>query len=529
MKFEDIRSIVEDLPSTTPHYGRVLYDFVLQNQLHDILELGFHHGTSTCYLAAALDELGGGRISTIDLQAARHLEPSISEQLERANLGRYVAPIFESTSYTWALMRMIEEQTRSHECVPIFDFCFIDGAHTWDVDGFSFFLVDKLLKPRGWILFDDLDWTHGMGSRRNEDWVRALPEEQRELPQVGKVFELLVRTHPGYENIRIQGTNWGWARKRGAPKTARIEGTFSEASETSPPRTEASRSSASLEDYRDRLRGYARSATAVAWNVAKAYRPTRVVKKQAADLAQRSRAVALLPAVRRALHPLTGVNAVLKTQDEVESAKAVLREVGLQPHDDDPKNWDCFRTLSIVIRYGNLGSRVLDVGAPRYAVVLPWLERLGLRRLEACDLCYDEEEFRIGSIRYTKQDLLRTSYASGSFDFVTSISVIEHGVDLEGYFLEMSRLLKPGGYLLTSTDYWPEPIDCEGLFPYGRGMGQMKIFNRSDVENMTDIAARYDLVLTEPIDFSFQDRVVHWKRVDRRYTFIFFALRKIAR
>jgi hypothetical protein len=43
--------------------------------------------------------------------------------------------------------------------------------------------------------------------------VRALPERQRKTPQVRKVFELLVRTHPDHTDFRDEG-GWGWARKR---------------------------------------------------------------------------------------------------------------------------------------------------------------------------------------------------------------------------------------------------------------------------------------------------------------------------
>lgn len=229
----------------------------------------------------------------------------------------------------------------------------------------------------------------------------------------------------------------------------------------------------------------------------------------------------------RGFHPLSGVNAVLRVRRDVELAKAQVQRLGLSPHRDEPKNWDCFRAVSVVVREGNIDSRVLDVGAPTYSVILPWLEQLGLRNLEACDVCYTDDEFQVGHIRYTKQDLLHTSFPDASFDFVTSISVIEHGVDPERYFREMCRVLNPGGYLLTSTDYWPDPIDCEGLFPYGVEMGPMKVFTRREIEELIDTAARYGFRLTEPIDFSCRDRVVHWKRVDRRFTFIFFALRKI--
>ena len=42
---------------------------------------------------------------------------------------------------------------------PEFDFVFLDAGHTWDVTGFAFFLVDRLLRPGGWLLFDDLNWS----------------------------------------------------------------------------------------------------------------------------------------------------------------------------------------------------------------------------------------------------------------------------------------------------------------------------------------------------------------------------------
>ena len=60
----------------------------------------------------------------------------------------------EPKSYLWRLMKIIEQNSE-----PIYDFIFIDGGHDWYTTGYAFFLVDKLLKPGGYILFDDLDWT----------------------------------------------------------------------------------------------------------------------------------------------------------------------------------------------------------------------------------------------------------------------------------------------------------------------------------------------------------------------------------
>ena len=54
------------------------------------------------------------------------------------------------------------------------------------------------------------------------------------------------------------------------------------------------------------------------------------------------------------------------------------------------------------------------------------------------------------------QDLEKTEFQNNTFDSVTSLSVIEHGISTQNYFKEMNRITKRRGLLLTSTDYWPD-------------------------------------------------------------------------
>lgn len=137
----------------------------------------------------------------------------IHELLRRAGLEDIVTPVIAQSSYTWELMKLIERRSNGR-CRPMFDSCFIDGAHSWDVDGFAFFLVEKLLKPGGWLLLDDLDWTYARSpSLRHTERVLAMPLGERTTPQVGKVFDLLVRQHPSFEEFSVEGS-WGWAQKR---------------------------------------------------------------------------------------------------------------------------------------------------------------------------------------------------------------------------------------------------------------------------------------------------------------------------
>jgi predicted O-methyltransferase YrrM len=202
---DEARGLVGDTGGGTgPFRGRELYDFVRRERPGECLELGFAHGVSTVYTAAALEANGAGHLTSVDLPVAREREPSAEQLLERAGLGARVTLVYEPTSYNWYLHRRIREQIGDDgACEPYLDFSFIDGAHRWVDDGLAFFLVDKLLKPGGWLLFDDLTWK-----------VEALDvhESERSLAQVGEVFELLVKGHPSYDHLETDG-EWGWARK----------------------------------------------------------------------------------------------------------------------------------------------------------------------------------------------------------------------------------------------------------------------------------------------------------------------------
>src|SRR5690606_21274764 len=91
-----------------------------------------------------------------------------------------------------------------------------DGGHLWDQTGFGFLLVDMLLRPGGWIIFDDLEWTIEAALRDErkppKTW-RIAGEDERKAAGVGMVFDLLV-PHLGYTDLRTAHHGWwGIARK----------------------------------------------------------------------------------------------------------------------------------------------------------------------------------------------------------------------------------------------------------------------------------------------------------------------------
>jgi hypothetical protein len=53
------------------------------------------------------------------------------------------------------------------------------------------------------------------------------------------------------------------------------------------------------------------------------------------------------------------------------------------------------------------------------------------------------------------------------------------------------------------------------------------IFSRKEIEeDVIRIAERNGFLLTEPIDFTHEEKVIYWNDTCLDYTFIFFALRK---
>ena len=215
-------------------------------------------------------------------------------------------------------------------------------------------------------------------------------------------------------------------------------------------------------------------------------------------------------------------NAVLQADTEKNMAVARAVTLGLPSHIERSKNWDSLAALDCILANTRPGANILDAGAELYSVILPWLFLYGYRKLHGINLAFQERTHR-GPIVYDHGDITHTVYEPGSFDAVTCLSVVEHGVDLTAYFREMSRILKPGGILVTSTDYWDTPVDTRGQAAFGV---PVHIFTELEIKDAIHIAERFGFELTSPVQFGCKEKVVRWLGLD--YTFILFSLRKVS-
>jgi SAM-dependent methyltransferase len=175
---------------------------------------------------------------------------------------------------------------------------------------------------------------------------------------------------------------------------------------------------------------------------------------------------------------------------KMSAARRIARRLRRQP---DPslvlKTWDVLRALEAFTAQIDPSDAVLDVGC--FACdMLPALKRLGYRRLYGIDL--DPAVLQMpyaDSIEYTVGDLTSTPWPDGHFAAISAISVIEHGVSDEDLCREVSRLLRPGGLFVFTTDYWPRKIvTTERIF----GL-DWRIFDATEIDALVDVARNHNL------------------------------------
>ena len=217
MQFEAVAASVDGTPFMTPWLGRRVYDHIRTARPEQALELGTAHGVSAAYIAAALEANGHGHLTTVDHGGAAY-DPAPEDVLTRAGLIHRVTIVRQHSSYNWFLKQQIEQASdAAGNCSPRYDFCYLDGSKNWNIDGLAVVLIEKLLRPNGWLLMDDLEWTY-----EDNRWIQ--PHEdgrplgpmsggERTEPHLLAVFELIVKQHPSFTHFIREDEWYGWAQK----------------------------------------------------------------------------------------------------------------------------------------------------------------------------------------------------------------------------------------------------------------------------------------------------------------------------
>ncbi len=193
---------------------REVYHCVIATRARDCLELGTGFGATACVMAAAIEEIGGGTVTTVDHM---HRFPvGVVELAQITGLSRYVNAVVHRRGYDWFLLGLLRDRTIGGVCEPCFDFCYLDGAHEWEPDALAALLMPRLLRPGAWLMLDDLNYRF-RGTETGPDATRShWSDDELDTAHVGMAYDLLVKTHPDLTQFMLSNTGHiGWARKAG--------------------------------------------------------------------------------------------------------------------------------------------------------------------------------------------------------------------------------------------------------------------------------------------------------------------------
>lgn len=215
-------------------------------------------------------------------------------------------------------------------------------------------------------------------------------------------------------------------------------------------------------------------------------------------------------------------NRVLKNKIEIDESVLMAKKLKLPVRSDKSKNWDTLIAFSEITKYTGNDAFILDAGAEIYSMILPWLFLYGYKNLFGINIIFSKS-FKRGPIHYDYGDITHTNFPSNFFNAITCLSVIEHGVDIQKFFEEMNRILKPNGILVLSTDYYDTKISTTGKYEYGH---QIKIFCKNEIKELIKIANKNMFSITSNLTLDSFEKVVRWERFNLDYTYICLTFKK---
>lgn len=128
--------------------GWFLFNTIKDNNCKKTLEVGCAMGISSLFICAALEGQENVSHTVIDPMQSRDWMSIGITQLERAGVDYY--RLIEEPS-EFVLPRLAEKGEK-------YDFCFIDGWHTFDHTLIDFFYIDRLLDVGGIVAIDDISF-----------------------------------------------------------------------------------------------------------------------------------------------------------------------------------------------------------------------------------------------------------------------------------------------------------------------------------------------------------------------------------
>lgn len=175
-------------------------------------EIGLGIGTTTVHFARILDESDElhlfDRIHVVnelvaDLEGLP--EPPTVKLVNQGNEANRYA------SYSWKLALWFRELRQAGKSGRVFDFVYLDGAHDFFHDAAATAVLKRMIKPGGYLVFDDMYWTFAasptMNPKKRPETAVDYTPEQLSIPHVELVVDVLMRPDRGFEQVFLDPDN----------------------------------------------------------------------------------------------------------------------------------------------------------------------------------------------------------------------------------------------------------------------------------------------------------------------------------
>jgi predicted O-methyltransferase YrrM len=173
-------------------------EFIKRTECRSIAELGVYEGHTSLEFAKFLN--GEGELHLFDYEDRVKDVANTLTLAGFCNFRTFGSSYRLLDSYNWSLARLLQENK-----IPIYDYVFLDGAHTWAVDALTALLADSLLKTGGYLDLDDYYWTLEASPSLNP---KAFPltrklytDEQMATQQVKMIVDLVIRRTGRYREL----------------------------------------------------------------------------------------------------------------------------------------------------------------------------------------------------------------------------------------------------------------------------------------------------------------------------------------
>jgi hypothetical protein len=216
-------------------------------------------------------------------------------------------------------------------------------------------------------------------------------------------------------------------------------------------------------------------------------------------------------------------NAVLLTTAERDAAVEELRRLRLPLHRDPTRNWHTLGALAAVLRHTEPSAPVLEGGAAVDSTLLAALWRYGYEDLTGIGPGFGEP-VRRGPVRFQRGEVTASGLGGASFDAIACLSVVRDGADLGADLREAARLLRPGGILVTATDFSRKPVQAGGA-----GGSAAHVFTPDEVRAALELGRGLGLEPTGEVELDRpHDQTIVRHELGPRHTSLLLTLRRTA-